>query len=149
MQSTGQPKMLLWASNKLGVGWLSICLSTWVFISPVFVEIYPHNSIQLSCIVFNRKDSIHISNKLKRTFFHFSNMQFSAKDQENDYRIHVPSWAQSFKGAWWYRKCHRSNLNGMNLNGPHATFANGVNWYTFREYYYSLKRTVVKVKTKA
>nr|XP_058973805.1 ficolin-1-like [Pocillopora verrucosa] len=78
-----------------------------------------------------------------------SNMQFSTKDQDNDYRNDLPSCAQRFKGAWWYRNCHWSNLNGLYLSGPHATFADGVNWYTFRGPRYSLKRTVMKVKTKA
>ena len=130
---------------------MSICLSTCMFNSPVLMGIYPHNFIRLSCIVIEKNLYVfkYVRNKLKRTFFHFSNMQFSTKDQDNDYRNDLPSCAQSFKGAWWYRSCHRSNLNGLYLNGSHATFADGVNWYTFRGFYYSLKRTVMKVKTKA
>ena len=41
------------------------------------------------------------------------------------------------------------NLNGLYLNGPEAPYCKGVNWLTFRGYHYSLKRTEMKVKTKA
>ena len=45
--------------------------------------------------------------------------------------------------------CHMSNLNGLYLSGPEAPYCKGVNWLTFRGYHYSLKRTEMKVKTKA
>lgn len=77
-----------------------------------------------------------------------SNMQFSTKDQDNDLGQHVSNCAQQYKGAWWYKDCHHSNLNGLYLTGPHASFADGVNWNTFRGLYYSLKRTEIKLKTK-
>ena len=73
-------------------------------------------------------------------------MQFSTKDQDSD--PHSASCAQLYKGAWWYKSCHASNLNGLYLNGQHASYSDGVNWNTFRGFYYSLKRTEMKVKTK-
>ena len=45
--------------------------------------------------------------------------------------------------------CHSSNLNGLYLNGSQVSYANGVNWLSFRGYRYSLKRTEMKVRTKA
>ncbi|XP_078352826.1 uncharacterized protein LOC144637638 [Oculina patagonica] len=75
-----------------------------------------------------------------------SNMQFSTKDSDND--LWSNHCAKMFKGVWWYRTCHRSNRNGLYLKGPHSSFANGVNWRYFRGYYYSLKRTEMKVKPK-
>ncbi|XP_067028471.1 ficolin-2-like isoform X1 [Acropora muricata] len=73
-------------------------------------------------------------------------MRFSAKDQDNDIRdIHC---AVTFKGAWWYRNCHTSNLNGQYLSGSHATDADGINWKTFRGYHYSLKRSEMKLRPK-
>ena len=73
-------------------------------------------------------------------------MPFSTKDQDSD--SYSASCAQLFKGAWWYKNCHASNLNGLYLNGQHASRANGVNWETLRGHRYSLKRTEMKVKTK-
>ena len=71
-------------------------------------------------------------------------MQFSTKDQDSD--LHTASCAQRYKGAWWYNECHRSNLNGLYLNGQHSD--EEVNWITFRDHHYSLKRTEMKVKNK-
>ena len=73
-------------------------------------------------------------------------MQFSTKDQDSD--LHPRSCAQRYKGAWWYKNCHASNLNGFYLNGQHASHADGVNWGALRGHYYSLKRTEMKVKAK-
>ena len=73
-----------------------------------------------------------------------NNRYFSTHDQDND------SWnancAETFKGAWWYNKCHYSNLNGKYLNGSHSTLADGVNWYNWKGYHYSLKFTEMKVR---
>ena len=71
-------------------------------------------------------------------------MQFSTKDQDND----LKDITQHYKGVWWYNGCHWSNLNGLYLNGQHASHADGVNWGTLRGHRYSLKRTEMKVKTK-
>jgi len=38
---------------------------------------------------------------------------------------------------------------GTYLGGPHASFADGFNWYTFRGYHYSLKRSEMKIKPKS
>ena len=65
-----------------------------------------------------------------------SSMQFSTKDQDSD--LHGASCAQLYKGAWWYKSCHISNLNGLYFYGQHASHADGVNWFTFRGLYYSL-----------
>ncbi|XP_020603642.1 techylectin-5B-like, partial [Orbicella faveolata] len=74
-------------------------------------------------------------------------MQFSTNDNDND--DWNKSCARKFKGAWWYTDCHDSCLNGLYLNGPHSSHANGVNWKAFRGHNYSLKRTEMKVKTKS
>ena len=74
-----------------------------------------------------------------------SDMQFFTKDSDNDIKPDV-NCAQMFKGAWWYCNCHHSNLNGLYLSGKHSSEADGVNWWPFRKYYYSLKRTEMKVK---
>ncbi len=74
-----------------------------------------------------------------------NNMQFSTKDQKNDNSSY--SCAQAYNGAWWYRACHKSNLNGGYLRGNHPNIpAQGINWEAFRDYYYSLKATEMKIR---
>ena len=75
-------------------------------------------------------------------------MQFSTRDSDNDKTTKPDdNCAQKFKGAWWYSDCLHSNLNGLYLNGWHSSsFADGVNWFPFKGYQYSLKRTEMKIK---
>ena len=73
-------------------------------------------------------------------------MQFSTKDQDNDEAS--SSCAVQYKGAWWYKACHGSNLNGQYHGGQHDSIADGVNWYAFRGHKYSLKRAEMKIRPK-
>lgn len=77
----------------------------------------------------------------------FSDMQFSTNDDDND--GWVESCAQTHKGSWWYNICLGANLNGLYLNGTHSSYADGINWVTFRGRNYSLKRSEMKVKTRS
>eukprot|EP00795_Rhopilema_esculentum_P014063 gene14063-5049_t len=74
-------------------------------------------------------------------------VKFSTKDQDND--TDKGSCAVLYHGAWWYQACHASNLNGRYLNGKHASYADGVNWRSFKGYYDSLKKTVMKIRPRA
>ncbi|XP_037087326.1 microfibril-associated glycoprotein 4-like [Pollicipes pollicipes] len=57
------------------------------------------------------------------------------------------NFAQKYKGAWWYHHGHYSNLNGLYLAGPHPrSYANGINWRTFRGFRYSLKYVEMKIR---
>ena len=71
-------------------------------------------------------------------------MKFSTKDRENDLRS--DQCAVTFRGAWWYNACHRSNLNSQYLGGPHSSLADGINWDSWKGYYYSLKFTEMKIR---
>ena len=76
----------------------------------------------------------------------FQNGQrFSTRDQDNDIapRGNCAQWS---KGAWWYRNCHTSNLNGLYHGGPHSSYADGVNWKTWKRYNYSLKFSEMKLR---
>ena len=75
---------------------------------------------------------------------HSNGSPFSTRDQDND--AYSGSCAQSFKGAWWYGNCHRSNLNGLYHGGSHSSLADGVNWFTWKGHYYSLKFTEMKLR---
>ena len=69
-------------------------------------------------------------------------VKFSTKDRDNDF--HSSQCTVSYKGAWWYRACHRSNLNAQYLGGSHSSLADGINWDSWKGYYYSLKFTEMK-----
>lgn len=69
-------------------------------------------------------------------------MMFSTKDQDNDFQ-ESQFCAQQYAAAWWYNKCHQSNLNGQYGD---ETYGKGINWNTWRGYTYSLKESAMKVK---
>ena len=75
-------------------------------------------------------------------------MKFSTKDRDNDLADY--SCAQRKKGAWWYKKCTESNLNGLYLRGKYSShdniFPQGVNWYSWRGHSYSLQKTEMKIR---
>ncbi|XP_052564350.1 fibrinogen C domain-containing protein 1-like [Culex pipiens pallens] len=69
-------------------------------------------------------------------------MKFTTFDVDND------EWdgncASFTYGAWWYRNCYSSNLNGRHMQGLNKT---GMTWAAFRPNYYSLKvsRMLIRV----
>ena len=65
---------------------------------------------------------------------------FYARDRD------INSCSKKFKGGWWYKSCHESNLNGLYLNGSHSSYADGVNWNRWHGYHYSLKTTEMKIR---
>lgn len=76
------------------------------------------------------------------SFSYHSGQKFFTKDKNTV----ANQCATSYKGAWWYKKCHLSNLNGLYLSGSHSSYANGINWQRWKGYKYSLKFTEMKVK---
>ncbi len=76
-----------------------------------------------------------------------SGLKFSTYDADHDTHT-TGNCAALYKGGWWYASCHCSNLNGLNLVGHHASYADGINWAKFRGYYYSLKSVEMKVRKK-
>ncbi|CAL1292440.1 unnamed protein product [Larinioides sclopetarius] len=76
---------------------------------------------------------------------HHDNSKFSTKDKDNDNQKEGDC-AVKFKGGWWYNTCHHSNLNGLYLKGHHESFADGVNWHSWRHYNESLEFTEIKIR---
>ncbi|KAK2152876.1 hypothetical protein NP493_2397g00002 [Ridgeia piscesae] len=69
---------------------------------------------------------------------------FSTRDRDND--AGGSHCAQEYKGAWWYRSCHHSNLNGLYLRGHHDSPADGIEWFAWHEHHYSLKKVEMKLR---
>ncbi len=107
--------------------------------------------------------------------------QFSIEDEDNNYRLHVSGYhgnagdslqyhngmefstidrnndkndgicAKWCHGAWWYRDCFHSNLNGRYYStGPYMTntgWGDGVVWRHIKDTnFYSMKSVVMKIK---
>ena len=70
--------------------------------------------------------------------------RFTTKDRDNDDGW-VGNCATSHKGAWWYYSCQYSNLNGLYL-GAGQNSGTGVNWYHWKNSWYSMKKTEMKIR---
>ncbi|XP_028413273.1 uncharacterized protein LOC114536122 [Dendronephthya gigantea] len=68
-------------------------------------------------------------------------MQFSTKDSDND--ASSGNCAMSYKGGWWYEKCHDSNLNGLYLGAGQTSYS-GLRWSMWHSY--SMKKTEMKIR---
>ena len=73
-------------------------------------------------------------------------LPFSTRDIDNDQEIEG-NCAIDNRGAWWYDRCHVSNLNGVYYpEGFYESFApNGVIWESWRGFFNSLTFTEMKV----
>uniref|UniRef100_A0A8D2KQS8 Fibrinogen C-terminal domain-containing protein n=1 Tax=Varanus komodoensis TaxID=61221 RepID=A0A8D2KQS8_VARKO len=71
-------------------------------------------------------------------------MPFSTKDRQQDPKN--KRCAETYRGAWWYNDCHTASLNGRYWQGPHNSFADGVNWKSGKGYWYSYKRSEMKFR---
>ncbi|XP_030387348.1 ficolin-1-like [Scaptodrosophila lebanonensis] len=76
------------------------------------------------------------------------NANFTTHDQDND--SYEKNCAVLYTGAWWYTKCHSSNLNGQYLHGAYnqSLYAKGVVWKSFRGHNYSLKLVQMMIRPK-
>jgi len=77
--------------------------------------------------------------------FH-NGMPFTTKDQDNDLNG-VGNCAVVFHGAWWYKKCHKANLNGFYYNGHNSMSATGISWRFLKDNWYSHKYVEMKVRS--
>ncbi|XP_051867164.1 LOW QUALITY PROTEIN: tenascin-R [Pristis pectinata] len=66
---------------------------------------------------------------------------FSTKDRDND--VAITNCALSYKGAWWYKNCHRANLNGKYGENRHSQ---GINWYHWKGHEISIPFIEMKIR---
>ncbi|XP_072367902.1 tenascin-R isoform X3 [Scyliorhinus torazame] len=66
---------------------------------------------------------------------------FSTKDRDND--VAITNCASSYKGAWWYKNCHRANLNGKYGENRHSQ---GINWYHWKGHEISIPFVEMKMR---
>ncbi|XP_071946034.1 fibrinogen-like protein A [Antedon mediterranea] len=71
--------------------------------------------------------------------------QFTTYDRDNDKWSGINCAADYNKGAWWYKNCGYSNLNGLYLTPGSTSGWTGIFWYHFKNTE-SLKKTVMMVK---
>lgn len=70
-------------------------------------------------------------------------MMFTTYDRDNDERA-GSNCAVAYKGAWWHRGCHFSNLNGQyGIDTP-----SGIIWWHWRGFYHSLIRAQMMMRKK-
>ncbi|XP_053949921.1 ficolin-2-like [Anastrepha ludens] len=76
--------------------------------------------------------------------------QFTTRDHDND-SDPTKNCAIAYLGAWWYNRCHDSNLNGQYMPGGYYSVeeAQGIDWYTWHGHNYSLKYAHMAIRPKA
>lgn len=72
-------------------------------------------------------------------------MKFSTFDKDQD--TSADNCARKFLGAFWYKKCHYVNVNGVYRWGADVSiYAVGVEWRSWKGINYSLKGVCMKVR---
>ncbi|XP_069020699.1 tenascin-like isoform X4 [Embiotoca jacksoni] len=66
---------------------------------------------------------------------------FSTYDNDND--IAVTNCALSYKGAFWYKNCHRVNLMGKYGDISHSK---GINWFHWKGHEHSIQFAEMKIR---
>nr|XP_046231815.1 tenascin-like isoform X2 [Scatophagus argus] len=66
---------------------------------------------------------------------------FSTFDNDND--IAVTNCALSYKGAFWYKNCHRVNLMGKYGDNSHSK---GINWFHWKGHEHSVEFAEMKIR---
>ncbi|XP_063288385.1 tenascin isoform X3 [Pelobates fuscus] len=67
--------------------------------------------------------------------------RFSTYDKDNDSAI--TNCALSYRGAFWYKNCHRVNLMGRYGDNNHSQ---GVNWFHWKGHEYSIQFAEMKLR---
>ncbi|NWH80360.1 FIBG protein, partial [Piaya cayana] len=86
-----------------------------------------------------------------KSFTSHNGMQFSTYDNDND--KFAGNCAEQDGSGWWMNRCHAGHLNGKYyIDGVYTSkdagpsgYDNGIIWATWRDRWYSMKKTVMKI----
>lgn len=68
---------------------------------------------------------------------------FTTKDRDNDEQ--TGNCGIQREGAWWYKSCAHSNLNGVYMEGEKGN-AKGIQWNKWKSNDYSMKSSSMKLR---
>ena len=94
-----------------------------------------------------------VSGDAGNSLFIHDNQKFSTFDNDNDGNATV-NCAQRHHGAWWYKSCHESNLNGRYYAGDYGNYAgtdptaveDGIVWFGATGFWHSLKTVIMAIR---
>lgn len=70
--------------------------------------------------------------------------KFTTRDRDNDRSR--DNCAVRYHGAWWYKQCYESNLNGRYYSNKGTTLSDGITWFPFTGYNYSAKTVTMAIR---
>ena len=76
--------------------------------------------------------------------WYHNGMKFTTRDNDNDNSS--GNCAQRWHGAWWFKYCFISHLNGPYHHNPVISSGIGIIWYDWKGGDYSLKFTEMKTR---
>ena len=76
-----------------------------------------------------------------------SGQQFTTKDRDHD-QWSGGNCATYYKGPWWHTNSNYANLNSKYYSSRHVGDEGGVTWYRWKNTWYSLKKTSMKLHRK-
>ena len=85
-----------------------------------------------------------IDNSLEDYSRSLNGVGFSTYDRDND--EYDDNCAIERHGAWWYRHCTRSNLNGRYFSDAQRGNETGIVWYHWKVDFYSMKQVSMKIR---
>ena len=138
----------LWVSGYSGnAGWTYFILfHSFQLVCHLNHHIWWHWSIFITyntyCSWYHSIGNTHVLLPGDSLTFH-NGQAFSTYDNDNDDDIF--NCASKYQGAWWYRDCHTSNLNGKYLKGSTFGHGMGIIWQNWKGSSYSLKSVEMMV----
>ena len=78
------------------------------------------------------------------SFSSHNGRMFTTRDHDHD--MHGGNCAILYQGAWWYDRCHRSNLNDVYSSTGPGNYGHGLIWSSWKGFHYSLKFIEMKMR---